>query len=279
MLISTVFCLLLLATSLCNAQVPLPSGPNFPQVGFLYNGTDYYGTPYILSVQTVTLSEGQSGLWLSRVEGCRFRDGNRWYFQTTPELTNEIVSFISYGDFGAVEAAGFAFVLDQSNPNAYSQQCADDTLMCNWLNNEIFAKRMTPYQQDAFGECVPQLLSQKPVIPVNITVAEYEALYYDYYCYLPGQDCTGYAATQNNILFSGLLSCDTWPNSFPNCAAISAFATDELLILKTQEINRHAYHSFLDVMPVTNNVPNYYGWLGGNYYCSSSVEASYPLLA
>jgi len=276
---SQLLILALIGASLCmsNAQVPLPTGPNFPSVGFFYNGTDYFGIPYILSVQTVILSEGQSGIWLSRLEGCRFHSGNRWYFQTTPELTNEIVSFISYGDFGANEAAGLAFVLDQSNPAAYAQQCAVDTTMCNWLNNDIFDLRMSQYQRSAFGGCTPQLLAQKPVIPANITVAEYEALYYDYYCYYPGQNCTGYATTQNNILFSGLLSCDTWPTLFTNCEDILGFATDELLILKGQEINRHAYHAFLNIMPLFDNVPNYYGWLGGNYHCSSSIEAAHPL--
>jgi len=278
MFILSVFCLLAL-TSLCTAQVPPPSGPYFPSVGFLYNGTDYYGIPYILSVQTITLSEGQSGLWLTRVEGCRFQEGNRWYFQTTPELTDTVVSFISYGDFGANEAAGLAFVLDQSNPQAYAQQVADDAVMCNWVNSEIFDTRMTPYQRKAFGDCIPQLLAQQPVIPVTATVADVEALYYDYYCYYPGQNCTGFAATQNNILFSTLLACETWPTAFTNCADIAAFGTSELLILKTQEINRHAYHSFLNIMPVFDNVPNYSGWLSGNYHCSAAIEAQYPLLA
>lgn len=280
MLLSSAFCLLLLlcsAATVCNAQVPVPSGPNFPSVGFLYNGTHYDGVNYILSVQTITLSEGQAGLWLTRVEGCRFQHGNRWYFQTTPELTNQVVSFISYGDFGANEAAGLAFVLDQSNPNAYAQQAADDAVMCNWLNTEVFDKRMTPFQRKAFGDCIPQPLSQQPIIPVTATVADVETLYYDYYCWVPGQNCTGFAATQNNILFSTLLSCLTWPASFANCADIIPFGTSELGILKTQEINRHAYHSFLNIMPVWDNVPNYSGWLNGQYWCPSYIEAQYPL--
>lgn len=180
----------------------------------------------MLSVQSIIADRGQSGIWLTESQICRFASGDRYLVCTTRALSSVSHCAVWHGDFLAAESAGLAFVVDTNNPAAIAQAVTNSQQMVHWVNTQIFARYQDPFLQGTLGPAVAiPSAAAYPLVPRNITLAEYEAAFYDYFCYstVPGS-CDGYAAVQNNLLFAVLLR-------FASCVLTSLGLTAKYCIL------------------------------------------------